>query len=116
MSLKFIQSRVNLAIVESASTFSDRLEHQRLWVERRVNTKDIEHNTGCGAVVPASSNVPVTDEEDKLTLVVIIERCKGVDGATKRLLSFSIARYLTKNELVLKFWITLGTELEGRKD
>lgn len=116
MSLKFIQTRVNLAIVESASTFSDRLEHQRLWIERRINTKDIEHNTGCGAVVPASSNVPVTDEEDKLTLVVIIERCKGVDGATKRLLSFSIARYLTENKLVLQFWVALGTELEGGKD
>ena len=103
MTLELVQSRVNLAVVESFGAFADRLEEQRLRIELGVNTKNVGDDTGSRPIVAATCDITVTDDEDKLPLVIVIQGCKGVDSSTERILPLRVTWHLADNELVLQF-------------
>lgn len=63
MTFKFIKSGVNLAVIQLFTTLTDASEHQRLRVERGVNTEDIENDPRCGAIVSTTDDIAVADEE-----------------------------------------------------
>ena len=63
MTFKFIESGVDLAVIQLFTALSDAPEHQRLRVERRINAKNIESDTWCGAIISTTDDVAVADEE-----------------------------------------------------
>ena len=63
LSFKLIKSSVDLAVIQLPTAIADASEHQRLGVERRVNSKNIEGNTRCGTIISATDDIAVTDEE-----------------------------------------------------
>ena len=47
VAFKFIQPIVDFAVVQLFIALADALEHQRLWLKRRVNSKNIEGDARC---------------------------------------------------------------------
>ena len=116
MTFELVETGVDLAVVESLHTLSNRLHPERLRIQLRVDAKDVEDDAGCGAVVASTNNVTVADDEDELSLIVIVESRKRIDRTPQRLLAFGVTRNLTENELVEHFGITLAAELESGQD
>ena len=116
MAFELIQTRVHLAIVELLRPLADGLVQEWLRIELRVDSKDVEDNTGRGAVVTSSDDVPVAYDEDKLPLVVVVQRGQRVDRATQGLLAFRVTRDLAEHELVQHLRIAFGRELQGGQD
>lgn len=111
MTLELIESRVDLAVVERLGAFADRLEKKWFRIQLRVDAEDVQHDTGGCAIISATNDIPVADDEDQLTLVVILEGCEGVDRSSERVFTFCVTRDLTQNEFVLQFRLTLASEL-----
>ena len=116
MAFELIQTRVHLAIVELLRPLADGLVQEWLRIELRVDSKDVEDNTGRGAVVTSSDDVPVADDEDQLALVVVVEVRERVDGTAERVLALGITRHLANDELVLQLRLTLARELKRSQD
>jgi len=82
MAFKLIQTGINFTIVELLGAFANRFEQQGFRIKFRVNTQNIQHDTGRSAIIPATNNVTIADDKHKLALVVIVERCKRIDRPT----------------------------------
>jgi hypothetical protein len=63
MPFKFIEPGIDLAVVQLFATLADAPEHQRLGIEGRINTENIEGNAWCGAIISATDDITVADEE-----------------------------------------------------
>lgn len=116
MTLKFIQSRIDLAIVQCPISLTNTLEQQRLRVQLGVDSKNVQHDSRSGTIISTTDDVAIADDEDELALVVIIERSKRVDSPTERVLAFGVAWHLTKHKLVLKLRCALASELKSSQD
>ena len=116
MTFELVQPRVNLPVVDLLRAFTNGLEHQGFRVQLRVDTEDVKNNTRSRTVVAASDNVTVADDEEKLPLVVVVQRGQRVDRATQGLLAFRVTRDLAEHELVQHLRIAFGRELQGGQD
>lgn len=116
MALKLVEPRVDLSVVELARSFTDRLEQQGLWVKFGIDSEDIEDDTRGRPVVAATDDVAVADDKDQLSLVVIVEGGKRVDGPSERFFAFGITRHLAEYKLVLKLGRSLAGQLERSQD
>ena len=117
MTFKLVQARIDLAIVELLGTLTDRLEHKRLRIPRcRINAKDVQHNVRRGSIIAATNDVAVTNDEDELPLVVIVQSSERVDGTSQRVLAFGVARDLAEHEFVQTFGETLCPKLQRSQD
>lgn len=116
MALELIQPRVDLAVIQSLATLTNTPKQQRLRVDIRIHTENIENDPRSRTVVPTTDDVSIADNEDELPLIIIVERRERVDRTTKRIFAFGIARDLAQNELVLQFGIALRAKLKGSKD
>jgi hypothetical protein len=83
VTLEFIETRVDFAIIERLGTFTDRFEQERFGIEFRVNAKDIQHDSRGRPIVPTTDNVAIANNEQQLPLVVVVESRKGVDRPSK---------------------------------
>ena len=111
MALELIQSRVHLAVVQLLRAFTNRLEQQRLGVQLRVDTKDIQNDSRGCTIVTTTDDVSVTDNEDELPFVVVLESRERVDRTPKGVFTLSVTRHLAKDKLVLHFRTPLAREL-----
>ena len=82
MTLKLVQSRVDLSVIELSRPFANRFEQQRLRIEFGIDPENIENDTRRRPVVTATDNVAVADDEDQLSLVVIVEGSERIDGSS----------------------------------
>ncbi len=64
MTLKLVEARVDLAIVELLGSLPNTLEHERLGVETRINAKYVENNTRSRPIIPRADNISVADDEE----------------------------------------------------
>jgi len=116
MTLKLVQSRVDLTIVELLRALANRFEHQRFRISCGINAKDIENDGRCRPFITTANDVPITNDENKLPLVVTVQTSKGVNCATKRVLSFCATRNLVQYEFIQQLGEALGIELKRSKD
>ena len=116
MTLKLIETGVNFTVVDLPRAFTDRLEQKRLRIELGINTEDIKDDTRSCAIVTGTNDVSVTDEEHKLSLIIVVESGKRIDRTTQGLFTLSVTGNLTDDEFVQHFGITLRGELERSKD
>jgi len=82
MTLKLVQSRVDLSVIELSRPFANRFEQQRLRIEFGIDPENVENDTRRRPVVTATDNVAVADDEDQLSLVVIVEGSERIDGSS----------------------------------
>ncbi len=80
MALKLVETRVDLGIIKLLGSFGYRLEHERLRVDLGIQRRECRARYGCRSIVSATHDHTVTDEEQKLALVVILEAGERVDG------------------------------------
>ena len=73
MSFEFIQTGVNLAIIQRLGTLTNRLEQQRLRVQLRIHSEDVEDDSGRGPIVAGSDDVTITNDEQQFALVIVVE-------------------------------------------
>jgi hypothetical protein len=95
---------------------ANRFEHQRFRISCGVNAKDIENDGRCRPFITTADDVPITNDENQLPLVVIVQTSKGVNCATKRVLSFCVTRNLAQYEFIQPLGEALGIELKRSKD
>ena len=72
MTFKFVQPGVDLAVVECLHSFTDRLEHQWLRIKLGIDSKDVEDNSRCCAIISTSYNIAITYNEKKFPFIVVI--------------------------------------------
>lgn len=116
MALELIQTGVNLPVVQLLRTLTNRLEQERLRIKLRVDTENIQDNARRGTVVTATDNIAVADDEDELSLVVVVQIGERVDGTPERIFAFSITGNLAQDELVEHLGIALATQLQRSQD
>ena len=116
MTLELVQTGIHLAIIQRPAAFTDTLEQERFWIQLGIDSEDVQHNPGGGAVITASDDVAIADDKYELALVIVVECSQGVDGPTERVFALSIARHLTKYEFVLKLRCTLASKLQSSQD
>jgi len=116
VSLKLVETRIHLSIIDRARTFPDGLEKQGLWIEFGIHTKDIKDDSGRWLFVTATDDQTIADNEKKFPLVVIVESGEGVDGTPQGIFAFRIARNLTDDKLVQHLGVPLGSKLQRSKD
>lgn len=63
VTFKFVESGVDLAVIQLFTALTNTSEHQGLGVERRINSKNIEGDTWCGTIISSTDDIAVTDEE-----------------------------------------------------
>jgi hypothetical protein len=73
----------------------------QLRIEVRICSKDSKHDTGGRSVVARTNDVAVPDDDNQLTLVVVLELGERANGMTQRNLSFRVIRNLANHELVV---------------
>jgi hypothetical protein len=56
---------------------------------------------GSRAVIPTADDVTIADDEEQFLLVIVVQRCQGIDCPPQRILALRVARDLAKDELVL---------------
>jgi hypothetical protein len=95
---------------------ANRFEHQRFRISCGVNAKDIENDGRCWPFITTTDDVPITNDKNQIPLVVIVQTSKGIDCATKRVLSFCVTRNLAQYELIQQLREVLGIELKRSKD
>lgn len=116
MTFELIETTVHLAVVKRLGALADTLEEKGLWVHLGVHAKNVEGDTRGRAVVAATDDVAVADDEDELPFIIVVERGKGVNRSAKGVLAFRVTRDLAKYELVLEFWVALTAELQRSQD
>lgn len=116
MTLKLIESTVNLAVIQLLRAFANRLKQKRFRVELRIDAEQVKDDSWRRTVVTGTDNVTVAKEEDELALVVVVECCEGIDCLAKRLLALSVTGDLTDDKLVQGLGVALSRELKGSKD
>lgn len=116
MTLKLVQTRVDLAVVELTRTLANGLVQKRLRIKLRVHTKNIEDDARRCAVVTCTDDVTVADDKDQLPLVIVVQRSEGVDGTPERLFAFGVARDLAQHEFVQHLGVPFRGELKGSQD
>jgi hypothetical protein len=116
VSFEFIETTVYLAVVECFGALADALEKERLGIDFGIHAEDIEGNSRCCTIVTTSNDVAVTDNEDELAFVVVVEGGKRVDRSAEGILAFRVTGNLAKYELILKLRVALSTELQCSQD
>lgn len=116
MTLKLIQPRVHLSVIELLGSLPDGFKQKRLRIQLGVDSEDVEHDPRRRAVVPASNDVAVAEDEHELPLVVVLERGERVERPAERLLAFGVAGDLADDKLVLKLRRAFRRELESGED
>lgn len=116
MSLKLVQPRVHLRIIQLFTPLSNTLEQQGFGINLGVHPEDIEHDPGCRPIITGPDDIPITDDEDELPLVIVLQHGEGVDRLLQRFLALGVAWYLADDELVEKLGLALRSELERSKD
>ena len=113
MAFELVQARINLPIVELLRSLPDGLEHERFRIpSRRINAEDVQHNVRCGSFITTTDDVAITDDEDQLPFIVVVQCSERVDGTAQRVLALSIARDLAEHEFVQTFGETLCPKLQ----
>jgi hypothetical protein len=113
VSLHLVQSGIYLAHVVPLLSFSQRLKAQRLGINRLRNTQDIEDNPRGRAIVSLTDNHTVTNNNQQLTLVIVLHLCDGIDGTPQRFFVLSVGGHLTHDELVETLRHVLPPELKS---
>lgn len=73
VTFKFVQTRVDFAVIDLLRTLGNRLEHERFRVEFGVDTENIEDNSRCRPIVSTANNIPVAYHEDEFAFVVVLQ-------------------------------------------
>ena len=103
MPLVLVQSRVHFGIINLLASLADRFEEERFRVKFGVDAENVEDDPRCGSVITGSDDIPVANDKDEFSLVVVIEDREGINGSFERLLAFGITRDLTNHKLVQQF-------------
>lgn len=113
VTFELVQARVNLPVVELLRPLPDGLEHERFRIpRRRIDAEDVQHNVGCGSFVATTNDIAITDDENQLPFIVVVQCGQRVDGTAQRVLTLGIARDLAKYEFVQTFGETLCPKLQ----
>ena len=116
MPLEFVQTRIYLPIIQRLTALTDTLEQERLRVDVRIHTENVEHDPWGRTIITRTDDVPVTDDENELALIVVVEGGEGVDSTPERVFAFGVTGDLGQDELVLEFRGGLRSELQGGED
>jgi hypothetical protein len=109
VTLVFIETGVDLAVVELFTSLAERLARQCRWVHLWINSENVQNDLRGGTVISATNNHTVTNDEDQLSLVVILQSSERVETLAKIVLTLSVSRNHADDELVLGSRATLGT-------
>ena len=116
MTFKLVETRVDFSVVELLGSLSDGLEQQRLWVQLRVDSEDVEDDSRGRSIVSTSDDVSVAENEHELPLVVVLESRERVERPSKGFLSLGVAGDLADDELVLELGSSFRGELKSGED
>lgn len=116
VTFELVETRVDLSVVELLGSFSDGLEEQRLWIQLRVDSEDIEDDSRSRSIVSTSDDVSVAENEHELPFVVVLESRERVERSSKGFLSLGVAGDLADDELVLELGIPFRGELKSGED
>jgi hypothetical protein len=83
VSLELVETRVDLAIIQCLGAFTDRFEQDRFRVEFRVDTKDVQHDSRSGSVITTTDYIAITNDEEQLPFVIIVEGRKRINCPTE---------------------------------
>ena len=111
VTLDFVQTRVDLTHVVLLHTLTKSLKAEGLGVDSLRDTKNIQNNARGRPVVTLSDNHTVTNNDKKLTLIIILHARKRIDGTAQRVLVFGIGGNHTHDELVKVLRYILATKL-----
>lgn len=64
-------------------SITDRLEAERLRVDRRIRTKNVEDDLRSRSVVSTSDDHSIANDEEQLPLVVVLESSERVQTVSK---------------------------------
>jgi hypothetical protein len=110
------ETTVHLAVVECFGAFACVLEKKRLGVDFGIHAGDVEGKPRRCAIATTTNDITLTDDEDELTLVIVVEGGEGVDCSGKEILAFHVTGNLAQHELMLELRIALSTELQCSQD
>jgi hypothetical protein len=107
---------VHLAVIEYFRALAYALEEKELGVDFGIYAEDVEGNPRRRAIVTAPNDIAVTDDEDELVLVIVIEGSEGVDRSVQGVLSFRVTGNLAEHEFILELRVAPSTELQCSQD
>src|SRR5690242_16535528 len=113
VAFEFVETRVDLAVVELLTAFTDGPEGKSRRVDLGIDTEDIQNNLGSRAVVTTSNNHSVADDADQFALIVIGKCSQRVEALADVLLSFRVCRDVANNKLVLVGGTLARPKLQG---
>ena len=116
VAFKFVETRVHLSVIELFTAISNRPERQCGGIHFGVNSQDIQNNLWCRTVITTTNDHSVTDDTDKLALVVIGKSSQRIQTLTKLIFAFCVSRDLANDEFVENLGMALVAELERRED
>lgn len=97
----FVQSSIDFAHVVLLRPLAQRLETERLGIEVRIHSEDIQDDGWRSLFVTETLDISVTNDHEKLSFVIVLESDKRVDCSSQRLFSFGVAWDLTDDKLVV---------------
>lgn len=116
MTSVLIQTSVDLTHVVLLQSLAEREERERLRVKVGINTQDVERNSRRGSVVARTDDVAITDDDDELPLVVVLEARQRVNRLFEGLFTFSVARHLADDKFVVVLGGSDRAEMESAED
>ena len=76
MTLILVQPRVHFAIIKLFRALTNGVEQEWFQIKCRVYPKDIEDYLWHGMIISTANYIPISDEENQFSLVLIFEGCK----------------------------------------
>ncbi|KAI6776066.1 hypothetical protein HG530_000011 [Fusarium avenaceum] len=116
VAFKLVKAGVNLAVIKLLTAGANRFEGEGRRINLGVNSKNIENDLGRGTIVTLTNDDTITNNANKLALVIVLESCQRVQSVSKRVLALSVDGNLANDKFVLRGRASLGAELKSSKE